>query len=228
MSEEPLQNRLRDWGLKATYLYMIVLFGGIPVGIISGWVELRVYGLNEIGDFLAGAFGPLAFLWLVLGFLQQGRELQNSVDALRHQTKELKLSVAQQKAMVSIAKEQHDLETDVAKRARRLEENSKLSRFVISPQGGSGGPRGKVNARFKIRNVGCSATRVVLNHDVEGGGEITFFDFAANAAKDFSIEATTWPRNWESGCLTIQSESVQGSKSRQSFNLTDENVSEIK
>lgn len=29
---------------------------------------------NEVGDALAGAASPLAFLWLVLGYLQQGEE----------------------------------------------------------------------------------------------------------------------------------------------------------
>ena len=31
---------------------------------------------NAHGDFAAGAFAPLAFLWLVLGFFQQGEELR--------------------------------------------------------------------------------------------------------------------------------------------------------
>jgi hypothetical protein len=40
--------------------------------------------LNEAGDFLAGIFGPIAFLWLVIGYLMQNKELKNSVE----QTKE--------------------------------------------------------------------------------------------------------------------------------------------
>lgn len=31
---------------------------------------------NAVGDFLAGLFAPLAFLWLVVGLLQQGQELK--------------------------------------------------------------------------------------------------------------------------------------------------------
>ena len=31
--------------------------------------------LNEIGDFMAGVFAPLALLWVVLGYFQQGKEL---------------------------------------------------------------------------------------------------------------------------------------------------------
>lgn len=46
--------------------------------------------LNEFGDFIAGAFAPLAFLWLVLGYYQQGKELQQNTAALQLQADELK------------------------------------------------------------------------------------------------------------------------------------------
>jgi hypothetical protein len=65
---------------------------------------LQTMRLNEVGDFLAGAFGPLAILWLVLGFFQQGIELRQGTDALRLQAKELNNSVAQQSEMVAAQK----------------------------------------------------------------------------------------------------------------------------
>lgn len=68
--------------------------------------NLSTMGLNEVGDFLAGAFGPVAFLWLVLGFLQQGKELRVSSEALQLQANELKNSVEQQTLMASAATEQ--------------------------------------------------------------------------------------------------------------------------
>ncbi len=49
---------------------------------------------------MAGAFGPIAFFWLILGFMQQGAELRVSADALRMQADELKASVQQQTALV--------------------------------------------------------------------------------------------------------------------------------
>lgn len=45
---------------------------------------------NELGDFLAGAFAPLAFLFLILGYKQQGQEL-------KLQAQELANLVAEQK-----------------------------------------------------------------------------------------------------------------------------------
>lgn len=61
-------------------------------------------GLNEVGDFLAGAFGPVAILWLVLGFFQQGVELRQGTEALKLQAAELKNSVVQQCELVAAQK----------------------------------------------------------------------------------------------------------------------------
>jgi len=44
--------------------------------------------LNEIGDFLAGFFAPTAFLWLILGYMQQGDELKSNTQALIEQKEE--------------------------------------------------------------------------------------------------------------------------------------------
>lgn len=71
-----------------------------------GWLRNPNTDLNELGDFLAGAFGPLAIWWLVLGYFQQGIELRQNSEALRLQAKELKASVEQQTLMVEVAEQQ--------------------------------------------------------------------------------------------------------------------------
>lgn len=62
--------------------------------------------MNELGDFLAGAFSPIAFLFLYLGYRQnsealslQAEELRQSTEALQLQVSEMKDSVEQQKIM---------------------------------------------------------------------------------------------------------------------------------
>ncbi|MEJ5863537.1 hypothetical protein [Pseudomonas farsensis] len=67
--------------------------------------ELVSLPLNELGDFLAGAFGPLALAWLVFGYLQQGDELRQGTKALLLQAEELKASVHQQNEMVEVTKQ---------------------------------------------------------------------------------------------------------------------------
>ncbi|MBD8680344.1 hypothetical protein [Pseudomonas sp. CFBP 13719] len=77
-----------------------VIYIGIIILVVAAKLdELLQLKLNELGDFLAGAFGPVAFLWLVLGFLQQGRELKLSSDALRLQAEEVAKSVKQQASL---------------------------------------------------------------------------------------------------------------------------------
>ena len=58
-------------GLSILYITAIVFFRGSDV-----WELLRAGNLNELGDFLAGSFTPLAFGWLVYGYLLQSRELR--------------------------------------------------------------------------------------------------------------------------------------------------------
>jgi len=114
--------KLKSIGIKATLIYGIALVGGIPVLLTFGLLELRPISLNEIGDFLAGLFGPIAFLWLVLGFLLQSAELRNSVTALKLQAKELQASVQQQKELVAVtasAIEFEKLQRDLENQRRR-------------------------------------------------------------------------------------------------------------
>lgn len=47
--------------------------------------QLSTLAPNELGDFLAGTFAPLAFLWLVAGFFQQANELRNQIVELQRQ-----------------------------------------------------------------------------------------------------------------------------------------------
>jgi hypothetical protein len=88
--------------------------------------------LNEIGDFLAGFFSPVAFLWLVVGYFQQSEGLRINTEALRAQIEELQLSVKQQRELVDITR--HDvavnkqaLELEVARQERMAQPNFLLS-----------------------------------------------------------------------------------------------------
>src|SRR5262245_17862447 len=85
-----------------------------------GWLGLAIWwtfreGIprmppDQWGNLAAGVFAPLAFLWLVVGYFQQGEELRDNVsalrlqeEALRLQVQELKESVAQQTAVAAAA-----------------------------------------------------------------------------------------------------------------------------
>ena len=73
--------------LSAIYVVGLVIYLAVQG---QNPADLR---LNELGDFLGGVSSPLAFLWLVLGFFQQSREIRLSNKALHLQAKEMRRSV---------------------------------------------------------------------------------------------------------------------------------------
>lgn len=87
---------LEWWAAHLTATYV----GGALLIMGAKFEELVLLKLNEIGDLAAGVFGPVAFLWLILGYLQQGKELRISSEALRMQADEMKALVSQQVAIV--------------------------------------------------------------------------------------------------------------------------------
>ncbi len=76
-----------DWriwlGLTLTVAWL--LLGIIYVSTSIGWTDLDELPAHELGSFLEGAFAPLAFLWLVIGYFLQQKELEHNTDALRSQ-----------------------------------------------------------------------------------------------------------------------------------------------
>ena len=62
-------------GISITLIYFLLLLYMIyPFGDFVSFINSAP--LNEKGDFLAGAFGPVAFLWLVIGYFMQSFELK--------------------------------------------------------------------------------------------------------------------------------------------------------
>ena len=57
----------------------------------QGWQHFKSLPANSLGDFLAGVAAPIAFLWLILGFFQQGAELGLQRRELRLQREQLRL-----------------------------------------------------------------------------------------------------------------------------------------
>jgi len=147
--------KLEFWGVLGTTLYLVLITMTVALKFDS-FLRLE---LNELGDFLAGAFGPVAFLWLVLGFLQQGRELKLSSDALQLQAQELKNSVDQQRELVEVTRAQVEADLENLRTVRELR-TKEIKPFFIS--GGSGGSHSgtKHELEFYIRNLGHAVTRL--------------------------------------------------------------------
>ena len=67
-------------GLWAVIIGIIVFFT---------WETASSLKLNEWGDFLAGITAPIAFLWLIIGYMLQSKELKMNTEALLQQSQEL-------------------------------------------------------------------------------------------------------------------------------------------
>lgn len=143
------------FGIRASiaWLTIAVLF----LAVCAKWDERLAP--NAWGDLFAGIAAPLAFLWLVLGFLQQGKELRISSEALRMQAEELRASVEQQKQLVEATREQV-LATINDQRQRQLaEERARRAEFVFRPTSVIGASDG-LTVDLEVTNVGAVATNI--------------------------------------------------------------------
>jgi len=77
-------------GIAITLLYLgFLLWLRWPFSIVT----LRDLPLNNLGDFLAGTVGPLALLWIILGFLQQAMQISQNAAAIKTQGEQLDIQV---------------------------------------------------------------------------------------------------------------------------------------
>lgn len=154
-----------------------------------GWAH-KVLSLPpaELGSFLGGAVGPLAFVWLVLGFFQQGIELRHSARALWLQSEELRNSVEQQKALVDVSREQ--LEHEKSERIRLEEEAERFAAPSIGVQSnGSLHSDGRRQYTFMMVNVGAAVTSVRLMEGEKSHGEAATWGPSQGLSVIFLFEA---------------------------------------
>ncbi|GAB3044682.1 hypothetical protein GCM10027155_07170 [Acinetobacter apis] len=90
------------WSWIVTFIWVGIV---IVVPIFCSSID-KPSKLNEWGDYLAGAFSPLAFFWLIMGYLQQGKELKNSIEEQRNSVEEQKNIGKHQENQVKILQEQ--------------------------------------------------------------------------------------------------------------------------
>jgi hypothetical protein len=163
----------------------------------------------DLGNFLGGAVGPLAFGWLVLGFFQQGIELRHSAHALWLQSEELRNSVEQQKALVDVTREQFEHERD--ERLKSQNEAERLARPNIGVQSNgyvtSGGSR---RYEFLLANAGAMVTSVRLMEGDTPFGEAATWGPGTGLTVNFSFEAGEELR---SRILTISFNDARGTPS---------------
>ena len=86
-----------DWRISFGIVVTVLWIG------VGGWYVLTIgratpddeLTLGVIGNFLEGAFAPLAFLWLVIGYFLQKKELRQNTEAMKMQFVEIQKSAEQ-------------------------------------------------------------------------------------------------------------------------------------
>ncbi|MEL4722695.1 hypothetical protein [Acinetobacter baumannii] len=121
----------KSWSFYKTWIFWASFYGVViflyNLAFIFIDPEKKVLlTSNELGDFLAGVFAPLAFLFLYLGYRQQGEEMKQNTAALKLQAQELKHSVDEQRRLIQLhEKEQEEKHFQVLPDFRKTKENVK-------------------------------------------------------------------------------------------------------
>jgi hypothetical protein len=152
---------LTFFGLLASVAYVIVGYA-----LMSDRLgQLRTMQVDAVGNFLAGVFGPLALLWLILGYLQQGIELKLNTKALELQAQELQNSVTQQRELVDVSRKQFEAEMELLRFERNRIEEAYKPRFVVEGIGGSHHGTGVSVFTLPIKNVGAPISNISFEFD---------------------------------------------------------------
>lgn len=165
---------------RITNIGIVLSISYIALMVIYAWHEwddfLRMKP-NEFGDFLAGAFGPLALAWVVVGYFQQGIELRQNTRALEMQAEELHRSVAEQATMNELARSQYDFQVNKASREAMEAEAQYAALFSVNLFNPFV-PNAPATSQFKILNSGANVvvTKITSNDpkddvpDIQGWG----------------------------------------------------------
>ena len=162
----------------------------VLIFILSNRADFSELAPNAIGDFAAGVFAPMAFLWLVLGFFQQGEELRNSGRALWLQGRELQHSVEQQRELVNVTREQLQFENRMLEQRREEISRNAQPMIKLSQGGSSPGGSGTRIYRFNVLNHGKPYTDITV--DFHGAAASRSTDMLPTGGKfQFELELPT-------------------------------------
>lgn len=86
-----------DWrvwfGIASSVVWIVLLAMYISAQV--GWANIGATPIDTLGSFLEGSFAPLAFLWFVLAYFSQQKELAQNTAAIKMQYVEIQRSAEQ-------------------------------------------------------------------------------------------------------------------------------------
>lgn len=160
----PEGNRLTTYGVAVSTAWMLVA----TTIYCNSWTEQLQP--NAWGDFIAGMSAPLAFMWLVLGFFQQGIELRQNTEALTMQGRELQLqvrelraSVSAQQTMAKVAMDDHELAKEAREGRKTEEKRAAQPKFGWSDYHDSRSPQTDRESSVHLVNAGPAISSVDIS-----------------------------------------------------------------
>lgn len=161
MSREDLRDS--SWLLRLGLALTVVWVAAQLYYIVDvvGFTHFVAEGPPSVGGFLEGAFAPLAFLWLVIGFFLQREELQRSSRAIDLQYQEMRRTAeqAEVQARAIAANERHARQEAFLRVVELIEQQlgAILGQLYMSSQAAAAdGPRGdeEIQAMWSAMGAG--------------------------------------------------------------------------
>jgi hypothetical protein len=137
---------------------------GAGAYIYANWPDIEALKAIDVAALAGGAVMPLAFVWLVVGFFQQGEELRNNAVALRNQTDLLAQQIEGTKSLVLVAVRQTEATVRLVQLERqKFQEETKNKLRAAQPcfvlDQGMRHPR---SGSMRLHNVGAPASNLAI------------------------------------------------------------------
>ncbi len=137
MSRPDSSKQLPDWRLRFSLFVTLgwVLLGTIYISSVVGWIPFATLDAPSLGGFLEGAFAPLAFLWLVVGFFLQQRQLEMNTATIERQLEQMRRTAeqAEVQARAIAADELHSRQDTFLRIADVVKEQlSTITGFIVT------------------------------------------------------------------------------------------------
>lgn len=157
--------------MKRTIFGIVATLGWLTflaIIIANKWNSFLSMPLNEVGDFLAGAFAPIAFLWLVIGYFQQGDELKLNTQALLAQEEEMAELVKQYARQAAASETLAEIT-----RHSKEEEKQRMIQAAKPDIKFTGGSFGSNSANISFVNSGGCITNISIESEASFSVGIT-------------------------------------------------------
>jgi len=150
---------MNDKSFKFAIIVTVIWLIGVFTIYLMGWLEYPT-SFNELGDFLAGIFSPVAFFWLIYRYFQLGKQLEQNTKALKQQEWALN---NQEKSMKNRFKPDIEFERCIT----QLVDNQSKLKFTFNVLNNGVGDARKIKIASRDSNQSISMLRVDEKQKVE-------------------------------------------------------------